>query len=839
MTSEKQKLHWSGKETLGTLIHSSDIILSNDQSQITMEFSESIEGEAAFLKSIKLPVYQRSLWDMFKFGDATSSEHLQFLNVSTVVKYTKSNEGILFELPTKLFENGVTFNIPQLTVGVPDWIKTIPKFIKEVDMRFEEPDLPDYISIPAAISVPEFTVPFTTLQVPTFVFDLTNLEIPNEISTPSFDINLPGLPTVEIPSINAKTKYLKDKMAHLFVSLPPYEITISSFDLPKAFDIGDYPIRLDDITNTLYHFELPTIIIPEQKIDVPEISLHLPASVFIPAFGALSSTVKISSTIYNNTWTGTVENTEEGTVCTFKSSSTSTMSFLEYNLDVIAKILLENGELGVDGKSTFNHRDVNIVWKQDLQQNFSPSRHTIGIDISSRTFTDMSVRYASHSNGITSSVSLPSSGFIGFQFTRRSPSQIHAKLFTRYLSTPDKDTDLMSLKMTLKNSEKLNVQVGYQISVLSDMINGLKERVPTILETLQKFINQYHIEHLGMDLSQAGLKMKNALSNGVDKVHLEIPRVIENLQSSVKQLKQEGKKVWNKILAKLPQIDLQEFSRRFFSSANELLQRYESNMRVLLDAALKFLRNTKFHLPGLEEKLTGQEMYDRIRQSISKIIERATTRFFNLMETIADTVSGNINKIELTLPGTTKVVSGKKILKDLRSAMKSANNQIKQAMQRWENLRVEKVFQDMVNSIKFYIQRAEEFLNTFKAEKLEEVSSQISALYKEAGNLQVVQRIGDYLRIVNKGFNDLKDLSKMKVQELYSEISMENLSSGLKDLLMVVESYLNSLFRSYLGLMKSLPSYTEPYVRVSNRKTDVDILLPFYWKSFSEWPIMA
>lgn len=406
-------------------------------------------------------------------------------------------------------------------------------------------------------------------------------------------------------------------------------------------------------------------------------------------------------------------------------------------------------------------------------------------------------------------------------------------------STPGKDTDLMSFKVTLKNSEKLSVQVGYHINGLSDMINGLKDRLPSIIAALHKFINQYHINHLGMDLNRAALKLKNTLSNGIDRAYQEIPRMINALQTSVEQLRQQGKNMWRITLENFPQMDLQELSRRFFSSANEYLQNYESNMRVLLDAAMKFLKDTKFHLPGLEEKLTGQELYNRTRQSISKATDRATTSFFSLMEAIADSVSGNINKVEFTLPGTTKVISGKNILKDLRSAMKSAKDQIMLAIERWDNFKLEKVFQDMLNFVRVYIQRAEVFLNSLRTEKLEDISSYINGIYKEAGNLQVTQKIREWMREAKKGWSELRDFAKSKVQELYNEISMENLNSNLNDLLMVVESHINSLFKSYLTFMKSLPSYTEPYVRVSNKKTDVDIPLPFYWKSFSEWPSMA
>ncbi|XP_057200382.1 apolipoprotein B-100 [Triplophysa rosa] len=844
ITSDKQGLHWSGKEQLATLIHSYDLTLSNDQSEIRLEISKSVEGHFAFLKSIKLPVYQKNLWDILKFGEVTSADQLQFLNASTALIYTKSMEGTLFALPAEVMDNSVIFNIPQITLGVPDWFKKIPQLIREVDMRFEEADLPDFISIPPVVTVPEFTFPFTTLHVSTFVVDLQNLKIPNEISTTAFDIMLPGLPKVAIPAFNANTKYLKDKMTHLFVNLPHYDITIPSFTLTKTFNIGEYTINLDDITSILCNFEMPTITIPEQKIDVPEISLHLPAGVFIPRFGALSATVKVSSPIYNNTWTGTMENQESGLVCTLKSNCKSTMVLLEYDLDAIATILLENGAISLDGKSTFTHSDMSIKWKHDLNQNLrmkrdvtsasSGSRHTLDIDVRSQTFVDASFRYALQNNGITSSISSPAAGFIGFQFTKRSPTQFYGKLFSRYLSSPDKDTDLMSFKVTLKNSEKLSIQVGYYMNGLSDMLNGLKDRLPSITAALQKFLNKYHVDHFGLDLNRAAIKLKNAFSSSIDRAYQEIPRLFDALQSSAEQLRQQGKKMLRRSQDSFPQIDLQDLSKRFSSRVNEHLQNFESNVQILLDAVMTFLSNTKFHLPGLEEKLTGQELYLRMNKSITKAINRATSRLNSLMDTIADTVSDFLNKVEFTFPGTTTVISGKQILKNLKSALKSTKDQIMQARKQ-----MEKVFQDLLNSFKANTQKAEEFLNSLKTEKLEELSSQIEGIYKKAGNLQVMQKIREWIRDAKKGLSEVNDFSKSKVQELYNGMTMENLNTRLSNLLMALETYTNSLLKNYLELLKSVASYTEPFIKMSNKKMDIDVPLPFYWKSFGEWPSMA
>lgn len=333
VTSDKQKFIWTSKEQLISVKHSSDLMLSNDESEIRLEITTSVEGYLAFLKSIKLPVYQKTLWDVMKFDETTKPDQIQVLNFATHLVYTKSMEGTLFSLPAKVFENGVIFNIPQTTLPLPNWIKQIPQIIREMDQRLENVDMLDSVSIPPVITVPTFDLPLTTLRVPSFTLDLQDLQIPDSISIDSFDITLPGLPKFKVPSLEINTEYIKDKMALLLLKLPQYEITVSPFSLSKSFTIGEHTISLDDPIKAICNFEMPAIAIPEQKIEIPEISLYLPVSVFIPSFGALATSVKVSTPVYNNTWTAKVENKEPGFVYTLKSSCISTMTFLGYDLE--------------------------------------------------------------------------------------------------------------------------------------------------------------------------------------------------------------------------------------------------------------------------------------------------------------------------------------------------------------------------------------------------------------------------------------------------------------------------------------------------------------------------
>ncbi|KAK3537618.1 hypothetical protein QTP70_017011 [Hemibagrus guttatus] len=848
VTSDKQKFIWSSKEQLASMKHSSDFLLSNDESEIRMEIAESVEGHVAFLKSIKLPIYQKTLWDVMKFDETTSPEKLQFLNVATHVVYTKSMDGVLFSLPAKVLENGVVFNIPKTTLTLPNWMKQISQMIREIDQRIENVDMIDSVSIPPVITVPTFSVPLTTLQVPSFTLDLQNLKIPDSISTDTFDITLPGLPKVKVPGFEIDTKFMKDKMAFLLLKLPQYEVTISSFTLPKSFTVGEYTISLDDPIKAICNFEMPAITIPEQKIEIPEISLNLPVSVFIPSFGALSTSVKVSSPVYNNTWTEKLEKKEPGFLYTLKSSCTSTMTFLGYDLEAVASVSLDNGALSMDGKCTFSHNDLKVNLKHDLHQNLRikreepsasrPPKHTLDIDVTSQTFADVKFRYASYNNGITSSVSHPA-GFVGFQLTRKTPSQYYVKLFTRSLSSPDKDTDLLSFKATLKNSERLNLQTSWQLNGFFDMVNDIKAKLPDMTAALYEFVNKYHKAHFGIDLNRAATRLKNAIANNIDRAYSNIPKAFDALQNSVEYLIQQSQAMIKRTMKSMPEIKLQDVMSQASNNVKKLLQHYESNVRVILDAVMKFLSETKFHLPGLEEKFTGQELYYKMRRSVSQAVKRAASRFNSLMENIADTIASFVNEINFSLPSTNVVVNGKEILRNLKSAAKSTQDLIFKAMKKWEGLKLENLLQNISDFVKLCIQKTGDFITSLKEEKLDELSNKLKGIYTEASSTPAMQELAKQIQGAKTNAAEYKDKAQLKFQEVYNKISIENFNSEISESISVLETNLRANIENIIEYSKNASQYTQPYIKITSKKADVDIPLPFYWNSFSEWPSMT
>ncbi|KAK7904472.1 hypothetical protein WMY93_017079 [Mugilogobius chulae] len=369
ITYEKQILSWLAKEQIASFIHACDFTVSNEESEARVDLSESMEGHLDFLKAIKLPVYQKTLWDVLKFDQVTNIDDLQVLNISSSVVITKSDYGQEYGLPHRLFEDGILLRIPSFTIPVPHFITKIPAAIRKIDMRIEEIEIPDYVTFPPTLSVPEFQVPFTNLHIEPFVYDLKELEIPKVITTKAFDIMLdlilPELPILSVPSFDIDTEYIEGKMAFLAVKIPRYEIGVSPIPLPKSVYIG-VNVELNEIINYISNIELPTIVIPEQTIEIPEMDLYLPVRIFIPNIAMVTTTFKVASPIYNVSTESEVEKRGSNIITALKSVCTSTMVFLEYDLAASATLGLNDETYSLKGNIDFVHSDVNVKWQHNF-----------------------------------------------------------------------------------------------------------------------------------------------------------------------------------------------------------------------------------------------------------------------------------------------------------------------------------------------------------------------------------------------------------------------------------------------------------------------------------------
>ncbi|KAM4693965.1 apolipoprotein B-100 [Discoglossus pictus] len=571
LNPEKQEFGVNGQGTLYSLTLAHDINLSNDKTDAKCEIAGSLQGYVGFLNSIILPIYDKSIWQILKFDMETSTDKKQFLNVSTSLIYTKNKEGFFFPIPFNKLEDGFVITFPSVTLKSPEWIKDLPNKVNNIQF-------PD---VPTEIEIPSFKVPFTNLDVPPYKFDMNNLKIHKQLSTLPFDLSLPSLPKVKFPKVDITTNYItmeEYKIPFFEVTIPQYQITLARYTLPKSF----YNLDFNSLVNKIADIDIPTIEIPEQYIEIPPVKLNLPAGLFIPAFGSLAGSLQVSSPIYNLTWTSKLANSSDSFVASIDATCSSTLQFLQYDLEASTTSSLQGGALNLNGKGTFSHTDLSIDWLQDVS--FDGLRlpgHSFEVNVNSPTFTNVQISCQHDKNKLSSSVSSPSAGTLGLVL-EKDATALKGKLFSRTLTSPDKDTMILKAEIS---PEKLQNKFNWNEEAALDILDGFNERLPKMSDAVYNSINKYHKEHLGLELNEASLKMKEHLQNKATSTYKASVDYMNEVESQVYSAARVAGDKYTDIMNDAPKV-----TAAFYDKAIVLTNQYQITLREANDAAIAFLK---------------------------------------------------------------------------------------------------------------------------------------------------------------------------------------------------------------------------------------------------------
>uniref|UniRef100_A0A674EIQ0 Apolipoprotein Bb, tandem duplicate 1 n=1 Tax=Salmo trutta TaxID=8032 RepID=A0A674EIQ0_SALTR len=406
----------------------------------------------------------------------------------------------------------------------------------------------------------------------------------------------------------------------------------------------------------------------------------------------ISTTAKIATPVYTTNLAAELKGDAPVFKAELKSSATSVINFLDYDMDgkiiTMSSIIFENEALSLNGKAVLTHADLTMDIQNVITQAMSVSRHTLNVDITSPTFTDVNFRYAARRDGVSASISTPSTGFLGLQLQGRIPSQLSARLYSRYASAPEDDVDILVIRATAKDADKIKLQVAYNMEAPHDMLLGLKERLPAITSTLNSFSNKY-----------------------------EIFGHVEGLKSSIINLIEEAYTAANSHAAELSQLSI--------LFRNTVFQ-FQKTIQVFLDAAIKFLRETEFKLPGSEEITTLPKVLKQLTTGIATMVEQAIQVLIDSAEASFNALVDMISDIQVTMP-IGDVMTGAQIIDNMRANMKHALAQLVGLVKHLESLDI--VLEKLGETLKVIVEKAQEFVDTLKSDYLDAVAIYINALY--------------------------------------------------------------------------------------------------------------
>uniref|UniRef100_A0A8C0UN37 Apolipoprotein B n=1 Tax=Cyanistes caeruleus TaxID=156563 RepID=A0A8C0UN37_CYACU len=756
-----QKAGWKGEGQIHSLSLSHDMQLSNEKSEAKFVISGSVEGYMDFLKVIKCPISEKSLWDILKLDVTTSADRKQYLNGSASLVYTKSEDGYFFPIPVNKLTDGFTVVIPELHLKAPS-----PVF-----------------------STPEFKLPFTTLQVPAYTIDLRNIKIPQTLSTMPFDVHLPALPKLRFPKVDVGANYItleEYKMPFFEVTIPEYQITMSQFTLPKSVSLGSFSVDLDEVASKIADFEMPTITIPEQKIEIAPLKISLPAGIYIPSFGALTGSFKVVSPLYNVTWRTDLTNKKNSFEHSIDSTCSSTLQFLEYDLNVVSNYEYKEGVFIVKTTGSFSHRDMSANYKENLTiSGFGALEDTLSLDIISPTFTDVHVRYQENERKSSGSISSPSAGTLAYVM------EMDDEIFLAR-SAPQNDIDILKGEISLKEPDRIQMKFNWNEDAAKDLLLGLKERVPKMTNAVYRYVNRYHKEHMGLEISAATLKMKNLMQNNAEKAYSFAANKIDEIDTQLRtaaneasdkyqELKFTAKRIYRRAADQAEQFDYQRIKAKLLDVLIDIIEEYHQKIKHVIDSATEFLKTTKFQVPGLSEKYSGAEIYLMTTEKVAKAADVCLSK----LQEYFDALIAAINELEVRLPASETILRGRNVLDQIKEMLKDLQGKIRQTFATLQEADFAGRLKQLKQAVQQVFQKVEEMIRSLQSKTFEDIKVQTQQLYKDALASDFAQKLRSLTKDVKKYISQFKDFSQKTIQDL---------SEKLHQLLLYVKSLREEYF---------------------------------------------
>merc|ERR1712042_49606 len=453
-----------------------------------------------------------------------------------------------------------------------------------------------------------------------------------------------------------------------------------------------------------------------------------------------------------------------------KSSATSAIVFLEYDLDASTTANFENDALNMISKAVLTHTDLTLdihhiisqALRRKRQADDSISRHTFNVDIISPTFTDVKFRYAARRDGISASISTPSTGFLGLQFQARVPSQMNARLYSRYVSAPEEDVDILVIRASAKETDKMNLQIAYSMEAPRDMLLGLKERLPSITSTLTTFADKYLMTSLVEDL-------KSALLKCVDEAY-NVPMHFDEQMSQLSIL------------------------------FRNTVVKYQMAVQVILDAAVKFLRETQFKLPGSDEMTTIPEVLKKLTSSIGAMLEKALEIICESAEVYGNFVLDQFSNVKISMP-VGDGITVRHMYDDLKVTLKNIYDEAVDLLQKMESI-------DMM---------LEKLGETLKAvvEKSQELVDSLDSTYLDAMLVNVNVLCINVFTVIKNVLNEIPTLN------------MEQLQNAAEYIMDMFIAAMNQFSTTVSDFLQQASEEVQEYMKVSAGKIEINLPFPF------------
>lgn len=355
--------------------------------------------------------------------------------------------------------------------------------------------------------------------------------------------------------------------------------------------------------------------------------------------------------------------------------------------------------------------------------------------------------------------------------------------------------------MSVMESKKLNIQTTWNTEMPYEMMLQVKKQVPVVT----KMVSEPSVV-----------------------IYRKMRRHANILGDSFEEAKEQGKVMFKQAFDKLATAKPSQVMTTVTENMITITKGYQKRVEIILNAVVKFLRDTKFQLPGYEKKLSGLEIYQKSSTFVAEVSEKAIRIIPEYISPVFRNVLDYVSAIEFTLPGSKYVVRGSEILDDLFVASKKIQEQVIVTVRNIGNIQLEDIISKYSAFVQFTTGQIEKLSQTLKSQNADRLYAFVTDTYHEVINSPLLGQVATQVEEVRKIVIEYLKAVSAKVHDILSDIKTEQLQADMQSQIDFLVKRANTFQNDTIKMLREKSKAVNPFVRVEDRQVELDIPLPFH-----------
>lgn len=626
-------------------------------------------------------------------------------------------------------------------------------------------------------------------------------------------ININMDPVINAINTNAKALHKrmligKDKAAAVLTQTygkAKEEYEKYSVELPKVITIPAYRIPVMDVEMSTYTIPLPDLTLVKMpsfhvpsalsKLTIPKVTLPRINSIKIPRLGEMTYEFSMKTVMLTLKTNAGLFNNEDAIRMKLDASSTSEFNLLSGNVEGSAAIKTNDG-LRVDSNLVMTHGLAQL--NHNTAMILSPIIDMVmmnSVKFDSGIYE--TVQKVNRNQGMLVSLSIPS-GLIGAQVVPKSLNNMNARVYGSYPS--EEEMDIVALQVSMGKS--LNMRTNWNMEIPYNTMLAVKEEMPRVVGTIA---NRAYIIY--------------------DDVRTESAWLTLGLITSFQRATNNAKAMFRQAVETIATMEPNEFMIPLADDAILTLRNCRSRVEMIFDAIVKFLKETKFKIPGYEERMTGVQLYKNSVSFFTDLSEEAIERIPQYFSALFSPIIEYFKSVEFEFSN--QVMRGSEIIKDFTVAFNRLQDQVKIIVKKIDSLSLEEIIKHFNALSQFIMAQSERLLEAIRSVDADRITYFFSDVYQDAVNSAVLKNIIKQCEKICQILMDYFRTVEARVEAILDNFSVEQLTEDMVAWMDRMIKNMNTFQNNVIETLKEESKSIEPYVKVGYRNIEIDIPFPF------------